>query len=68
MEVKDIIKKREILERDIQKYLNERLYKFFNETFLMPSHISISLSEIRVIGSKMPVRITVGNVEVEIRL
>ena len=68
MEVKDIIKKREILEKDILKYLDVRLNEFLNETSLSPSNIYVSLSEVYLIGNPIPVRIIVEKVKVDIRL
>ena len=68
MEVKDIIKKREILEKDILKYLDVRLNEFLNETSLSPSNIYVSLSEVYLIGNPIPVRIIVEKVKVDIQL
>ena len=68
MEIKDAAEKREALEKDIQKYLNDKLNEFLSETSLMPSSIFIALSGIYVWGSPIPVRITVERVEAEIRL
>ena len=68
METKDIVEKRETLEKEIQGYLDNKLNEFLNETSLMPSDIYISLSGIYVIGNPIPVRIIVEKVEVKIQL
>ena len=68
MEIKDAAEKREALEKDIQEYLTIKLNEFLDKTSLMPSSIFISLSGIYVMGSPIPVRITVERVEAEIRL
>lgn len=68
MEIKDAAEKREILEKEIQGYLDSKFNEFLNETSLMPSDIYISLSGIHVIGNPIPVRIIVEKVEVKIQL
>ena len=68
MEIKDAAEKREILEKEIQGYLDSKFNEFLNETSLMPSDIYISLSGIYVIGNPIPVRIIVEKVEVKIQL
>ncbi|MCK4259646.1 MAG: hypothetical protein KAX49_11750 [Halanaerobiales bacterium] len=39
-----LIAERRKLEADIEEYVDERLNKFYNETAILPSSISISLS------------------------
>ena len=68
MEVKDAAEKRESLEKEIQEYLDIKLNEFLKKTSLIPSDISIFLSGIYVMGSPIPVRVTIDRVEVEIRL
>lgn len=68
MEIRDAAEKREALEKDIQEYLTIKLNEFLDKTSLMPSSIFISIEGIYVMGSPIPVRVTIDRVEIEIRL
>lgn len=68
MEIRYAAEQRETLEKDIQEYLTIKLNEFLDKTSLMPSFISVSLSGIYVMGSPIPVRVTIDKVQIEIRL